>query len=119
MSMPLADVHPAELDVVKKCLRAALDGPFFPDSEFPALLGQERAGLRKVLQSWPELNEADDTVTIAVNKSFNDLLGYRFQTRNNCGQSSPRLQEVRSPEFLTRGKGGHEIAPTYATILTT
>jgi hypothetical protein len=102
--MPLTDLHPAELDVVKECLRAAVDGPFFPDWEFPALFGRERAELRKVLQSWPELNEVDDTVRIAVNKSFNDLLGYRFQTRKNCRQSSSRLQEVRLPEFLTRGK---------------
>jgi hypothetical protein len=57
MSMPLTDLHAAELDVVKECLRAAVDGPFFPDWELHALFGLERAEVRKVLQSWPELNE--------------------------------------------------------------
>ncbi len=32
--------------------------------------------MRKVWQPWPGLNEADDTA-IAINNSFNNLLGYR------------------------------------------
>jgi len=38
-----------------------------------ALFGLERAEVRKVLQSWPELNQAGDTVAIAINNSFNNL----------------------------------------------
>jgi hypothetical protein len=69
-------LNAAELDVVKECLRAALDGPFFPNWELHALFGLERAEVRTVLQSWPELNQADDTVAIAINNAFNNLLGY-------------------------------------------
>jgi hypothetical protein len=36
--------------------------------------------MTKVLQPWPELNEADDTVAIAINNSFNNLLGYPERT---------------------------------------
>ena len=76
MSMPLTDLNATELDVVQECLRAAVDGPLLPDWEFQALFGLERAEVRKVLQSWPELNEADETVAIAINNSFNNLLIY-------------------------------------------
>lgn len=76
IAWPLTDLNAAELDVVKECLRAVLDGPFFPNWELHALFGLERAEVRKVLQSWPELNQAGDTVAIAINNSFNNLLGY-------------------------------------------
>jgi hypothetical protein len=76
ISMPLTDLNAAERNIVKECLRAAVDGPFFPDWEFHSLFGLERAEVKKVLQSWPELNEADETVAVAINNSFNNLLGY-------------------------------------------
>jgi hypothetical protein len=98
---------------VKECLRAAVGGPFFSGLEFHALLGQ----VRKVLQSWPELNEAGDTVAVAINNSVNNLLGYRVPNKKEL---RPKFLSVkRSEDFLTSGKEGHEIAPNHATILTT
>jgi hypothetical protein len=98
---------------VKECLRAAVGGPFFSGLEFHVLFGQ----MRKVLQSWPELNEAADTVAVAINNSVNNLLGYRVPNKKEL---RPKFLSVkRSEDFLTSGKEGHEIAPNHATILTT
>ena len=74
--MPLKDLDPEELDVVRDCLRAAAEGPFFPDWEFSTLFGLERAELKSILQSWPDLNENDEVVVRAINNAFNNLLGY-------------------------------------------
>jgi PAS domain-containing protein len=62
-------------NVVKACLRAAVDGPFFPDWEFPTLFGLEREEVRQILASWPEGADAD-TQFIAVNNALGQLLGY-------------------------------------------
>jgi hypothetical protein len=74
--MPLKGLNPEELDVVRDCLRAAAEGPFFPDWEFATLFGLERAQVNSILHSWPDLNENDETVMLAINNSFNNLLGY-------------------------------------------
>ena len=62
-------------NVVKACLRAAVEGPFFPDWEFPTLFGLEREEVRQVLESWPEGADAG-TQFIAVNNALGHLLGY-------------------------------------------
>jgi hypothetical protein len=78
--MPLANLDEREREVVRECLRAAVAGPFFPDWEFSIIFGLTRDEVNQVLLSWPELNEADDSVARAINNSFNNLLGY--PTRN-------------------------------------
>jgi hypothetical protein len=75
-AMPLADLSPEEREVVKGCLRAAVEGPFFPDSEFHTIFGLDRDVVRDVLASWPNLDDGNESVMIAINNSFNNLLGY-------------------------------------------
>jgi len=62
-------------EVIRQCLRAAADGPFFPDWEFSTLFGFERDEIRRIAERWPnsddEVEQAD-----AVNNAFNMLLGY-------------------------------------------
>jgi hypothetical protein len=74
--MPLRDLNFQELEIVKDCLLAAVEGPFFPDWEFHTLFGLERVKLKSILQSWPDLDESDEAVVLAINNSFNNLLGY-------------------------------------------
>jgi len=74
--MSLANLSEKDRDVVRQCLRAAVDGPFFPDSEFQTLFGLERTEVKSVLQSWPNLDESQESVRLAINNSFNNLLGY-------------------------------------------
>jgi len=74
--MPLADLTADEREIVRSCLRAAVEGPFFPDWEFSTLFGLAKAEVQHVLDSWPNLNEDDETVVLAINNSFNNLIGY-------------------------------------------
>jgi hypothetical protein len=39
--------------IIGQCLRAASDGPFFPDWEFHTLFGLEREEVAAVAASWP------------------------------------------------------------------
>jgi len=72
----LADLSDAERRIVQECLRATVEGSFFPDWEFHALFGLERGEVRRILSLWPRVDEADESVVIAINNSFNNLLGY-------------------------------------------
>lgn len=81
--MPLRELDSEELEVVKDCLRAAVEGPFFPDWEFHTLFGLERAEVKSILKSWPNLNENDEAVVLAINNSFNNLLGYPHGLHDN------------------------------------
>jgi hypothetical protein len=74
--MPLADLSEAERDIVRECLRAAVEGSFFPEWEFHTLFGIDREELRVVLNSWPMVAESNESVILAVNNSLNNLLGY-------------------------------------------
>ena len=61
---------------MRQCLRAAVEGPFFPESEFQTLFGLDRSEVRTVLAAWPDLDESNDSVRLAINNSFVNLLGY-------------------------------------------
>src|SRR5260370_15536639 len=79
--MSLASLSDKERDVVRQCLRAAVESPFFPDWEFHTIFGLERDEVKRVLLSWPELDETDESVVVAINNSFNNLLGYPSQNK--------------------------------------
>lgn len=52
--------------IIQECLRAAVEGPFFPDWNFHALFGLSREDVVAVLESWPTFLERD-TQRLAVN----------------------------------------------------
>jgi hypothetical protein len=62
--------------VIRECLRAAAEGPFFPDWEFSTLIGgMSRIEVGDVLERWSD--EANpETQDVAVNDVLNNLLGY-------------------------------------------
>ena len=74
--MSLSDLNEKERDVVRQCLRAAVEGPFFPEWEFQTIFGLRREQVNTVLVSWLELDEKDELVVRAINNSFNNLLAY-------------------------------------------
>jgi hypothetical protein len=74
--VPLADLDDKEREVVRECLWAAAEGPFFPDWEFHTLFGLERDEVRRIVFSWPALDENEESVVFAINNSMNNLLGY-------------------------------------------
>lgn len=71
----LSRVSAADLETVRRALTAAVDGPFFPEWEFPILLPLDRDGVKDLLQRWPKAIE--DPVTAALTLSvLNGLCGY-------------------------------------------
>jgi hypothetical protein len=65
-----------ECKVVRECLAAAADGPFFPDWEFHSLFGLNRDELRNVLSLWPDVDQKSVVTQLAINNTLNNLLGY-------------------------------------------
>jgi hypothetical protein len=72
----LTDLDASERRVVFECLRATASGPFFPDWEFHTLIGLERSDVQAIVDAWPSINETDENVSLAINNSMNNLLGY-------------------------------------------
>jgi hypothetical protein len=118
-SMPLTNLDASEREVVRECLRAAVDGPFFPDGEFETLFGLTRYELREVLLSWPTLNEADESVVLAINNSMNNLLGYPFREDQDAWSRfiSVNRSELASIFDKWRGRpnGGSNTARDFLT----
>ena len=74
--MHLERLTQSESRIVAEVLRAAADGPFFPDGEFHTLFGLERQEVRNIAERWPLPIVDPQVVTVAVNNAFNNLLGY-------------------------------------------
>jgi hypothetical protein len=66
----------AQHAIIRECLRATADGPFFPDWEFGPLIGVDRETVRKVGQDWPERNVPQEDFQCAVQNALNNLTGY-------------------------------------------
>lgn len=94
--MALADLDTREREVVRECLCAAAEGPFFPEWEFETLFGLTRDEVRQVLLAWPDLRESDENVTRAINNSFNNLLGYPADNKNELW---PKFMSVSTIEL--------------------
>jgi hypothetical protein len=65
----------AETDLIGQCLKAAVDGPFFPDWEFHSLVGLERSEVAEVSDEWPSTSDGARQ-RVAVGNVLNNLLGY-------------------------------------------
>ena len=80
-----------ELELIRRCLDAVANGPFFPDWEFRTLLGYSRDEVREVLRRWPvDNNQAE--VTAVVVSALNNLTGYPH------GDVDSWNRYVRAPE---------------------
>ena len=87
--MPLADLTEEEKAVVFDCLKCVASGKvILHDWEFPTLFGIEVADLLAVVEQWPDVDDSQVTVSLAINNSMNHLLGY------------PHGQHARWAEFM-------------------
>ena len=66
--------------LIGECLRAAVEGPFFPDWEFTVLFGFTRAEVAAILATWPACEDRS-AQQAAVNGTLNNLLGYPIKKR--------------------------------------
>lgn len=74
--MSLSHLTQREREIVLRCVRAAAEGPFFPDWEFHTLFGLERAEIEAVAALGPGMDDTEEVVQLAINNSLNNLLGY-------------------------------------------
>ncbi len=104
--MPLHDLNEEERSVVQQCLRAAVEGPFFPDREFETIFfGLTRNDVRAVLLSWPEPNERDESVVQAINNSFNNLLGYPTRNKHELWPKCISVSRIELARIFDKWKG--------------
>jgi hypothetical protein len=101
----LANLDERERAVVRECLRASVEGPFFPDWEFETIFGLGREDVRKVLLSWPEVNESDDSVVRAINNSFNNLLGYPTKNKQEIWPKFISVSGIELARIFDKWKG--------------
>jgi hypothetical protein len=66
----------ADKAVVGQALRAAVDGPFFPEWEFHTLFGLARSEVSAVANAWPNVDSTDANVALAINNSLVNLVDY-------------------------------------------
>lgn len=72
------------LSLLGRSLRAAVDGPYFPDWEFETLMGLTRDEMRVFADAWPQTppetpngyDSAAHAQMVAINNAANNLLGY-------------------------------------------
>ncbi len=69
------DGEEGDTDVIGQCLRAAVEGPFFPDWEFPILFGFDRDEVRRIAERWPSWDDQVEQAR-AVDAALNNLLSY-------------------------------------------
>jgi hypothetical protein len=72
----LAALTEREKEVVFECLRAASDGPFFPNWEFATLFGLERAQLRRIAAAAPHIDDSHEDTVLAIHNTLANLLDY-------------------------------------------
>lgn len=93
--MSLRDCSEEDKAVIAEALKAAAEGPFFPDWEFSTLFGLERDEVARVARDWPVVDGSDARVDLAVNNALANLCGYP----HGCEQEWGRFLSVR-PERL-------------------
>jgi hypothetical protein len=75
--VPPSDLSALDTVIVGDCLRAVASGRIFEnDREFPTIFGISFDELGAVCDSWPQVDEADPVVELAVCNSLNNLVGY-------------------------------------------
>jgi hypothetical protein len=84
---------------VGQALRAAVDGPFFPEWEFHTLFGLARSEVRAVAEAWPNVDSTDANAALAINNSLVNLVGYPHEQDSAWFQwisvEPPELEELR------------------------
>jgi hypothetical protein len=103
--MALANLDEREREVVRQCLYAAVEGPFFPEWEFGIIFGLQRDEVRRILMSWPDLDENDESVVRAINNSFNNLLGYPTRNKQEIWSKFISVSGIELARIFDKWKG--------------
>jgi O-methyltransferase domain/Dimerisation domain len=93
--------------IIFECVRAAANGPFFPEWEFHSIFGLRRDDLRSLLETWSARDESKEDVRLAINNSMLNLLGYPHSCERAWADyiSVPRSEVARIFEKWRSLKG--------------
>lgn len=80
---------PEEHRTIVQCLRAAADGPFFPEWEFPTLFGFSRNEFRNHASRYEPADDLPVHVGVAVHNTLNNLIGYPIDAEDQWAQWIP------------------------------
>lgn len=90
--MSLNDLTDREEGIILACLKASINGPFFPESEFHPIFGVYPKEIEEIISNWPNVDEDKIEVRLAINNALNNLLSY------------PHKCEKYWPEFIPVSK---------------
>ena len=103
--MPFNDLTEEEKSIVRECLVASLEGPFFPDWEFHTIFGITREELKKVISAWPNIDLKNKAVDLAIHNSLNNLIGYPHGKENEWSKYiSKSLNDIKAIQNKLIGK---------------
>lgn len=94
--MSLKHCTDLEKEIIHNCLIAASKGSFFEDWEFHTLFGITRNELNTVLQSWPNIDESDLNVKLAINNSIANLF---FGYPHNQGEDLKKYIQINNEDI--------------------
>ena len=90
--MSLQTLTDDEKRVVFECLRASVEGPFFPDWEFHTLFGLDRREVAAIVAAVPNIDDSEERVSLAIHNAMGNLLGYPH------GEAAAWRQFISVPE---------------------
>lgn len=111
MRGPVTDnLSPADQEVIRLCLVAAVNGPYFPDEEFHSLIGLERDDVASVLAAWPMEPDvqadgyasAREVQGVAITNVLVNLLGYPHDHHGEAFHKGLGATEEQVKEALSR-----------------
>jgi len=73
--MFFAQLTEREQDIVRQCMNAVLNSPYVGNFEFQTRLGVDRQALQKIIKTWPNLDDSDESsdAYLAINNCFNEV----------------------------------------------
>ena len=74
--MSLSHCTDEDIRIIAGCLKAVLEGPFFPEWEFSTLFGLQRVEVAEIARTWPMVDESDKRVHLAVKNALVNLTDY-------------------------------------------
>jgi hypothetical protein len=104
-------VSPDDERIIRDCLRAAVDGPFFPEWEFQTLIGLERDEVRGVLAKWPGTSDVEGQ-TLAVNNVLHTLLGYPHHASGETWHAYIDASPRGVADVYSRWRSGDSLDPS-------
>jgi len=103
--MVLRNLNSDETEVVRKCLKCIADGKvILHDWEFQTIMGITTEEFLNIYELWPEVDEKDELVEMAIANSMNNLIGYPHG-KHHCWAELMDVPISKIIDVFTKWKG--------------